>query len=89
MSACVLIDFLSLQIALRKTMTTVAELATVLQTVDTQLDKATTEILASIQALRDELANVTLSADAQTALDALTVKVQALDDITPDVIPTT
>lgn len=67
-----------------KIMTSVAELAATLASVDTQLDKATAEILKSIQDLRIELANVTIPPAAEAALALLQTKVQALDDITPD-----
>lgn len=73
---------------LRKIIMTQAELADHLTKVDDQLDKATAEILASVQALKDALAaagNTTPEVDA--ALARLDTSAQTLDDINPD--PTT
>lgn len=62
----------------------VSELSTALGNIATQLDKAQAEIVAEIAALKAALENVDLPADAQTALDNLSAKAQALDDLNPD-----
>jgi hypothetical protein len=70
----------------QKIMASQAEEAAILVAVDEKLDKATAEILAAIQGLKDALAaagNTTPEVDAATA--RLTTAAQALDDIVPDV----
>jgi peptidoglycan hydrolase CwlO-like protein len=70
---------------LNKIMATQAEQAAKLSAVADQLDKATAEILAAIQALKDAQANAgntTPEEDAATA--RLSTAAQALDDINPD-----
>ena len=62
----------------------ISELNGSLNALSTQLDKATGEIVAEIQTLKDALANVDIPADAKASLDALTAKAQALDDLNPD-----
>jgi seryl-tRNA synthetase len=69
-----------------KIMASQAEEAAKLQAFGDQLDKATAEILAAIQGLKDALAaagNTTPEVDAAT--DRLATAAQALDDIVPDV----
>jgi len=63
------------------------ELATTLAALDAQLGKAKDEIIAKIAELQAALTDVELPADAQAALDSLTAKVQALDDVVPDAAP--
>ena len=63
------------------------ELATTLAALDAQLGKAKDEIVAKIAELQFALTDVEIPADAQAALDSLTSKVQALDDVVPDVVP--
>ena len=70
--------------AVDKIMATVQELNTKLTAINAQLDKATAEIVDEINKLKAALNNVDLPADAQASLDALTTKVQALDDLNPD-----
>jgi hypothetical protein len=60
------------------------EVAGVMQGISDQLAKAKTEILGKIADLEAALTNVELPADATTAIDALKVGAQALDDIVPD-----
>jgi hypothetical protein len=62
----------------------VGDLATAINKIDDQLDKAQVEITGQIQALKDSLTNVELPAEATAALDRLTAAAQKLDDITPD-----
>jgi len=62
----------------------VSELAEKLNELNTKLDKATGEILAEVAALQAALLNVEIPTEAQDALDSLTAKVQALDDLNPD-----
>jgi phage shock protein A len=57
-----------------------AKLATILA----QLQKATAEIQAKIQALIDAASNADVTPELQTAIDDLTPAAQALDDIVPD-----
>jgi hypothetical protein len=62
----------------------VSELADKLTALDTQLGKAQAEINAEIDALKAALNNVEIPAAAQAAIDNLSAKVQALDDLNPD-----
>ena len=64
-------------------MTKLSELATILNGIDTKLDKAKDEILAQIAALEAALTDVEIPTDAQTALDNLSNVAQSLDDIVP------
>jgi ABC-type transporter Mla subunit MlaD len=66
-----------------------AELAAHLTAVDDQLDKATAEILAAIQALKDALANVQTTPEVDAAVARLDTAAQTLDDINPDPGPGT
>lgn len=52
--------------------------------VDKRLDEASTEILALIQSLKDQLANGTLTPEAEASLEALETKAAALADIVPN-----
>lgn len=52
--------------------------------VDKRLDEASTEILALIQSLKDQLANGTLTPEAEASLEALETKAASLADIVPD-----
>ena len=70
-----------------KTAMKLAELAAALTAIDTKLTKAQEEIIAEIQKLRDALNDVDLPAEATAALDALSAKAQALDDVVPDAPP--
>lgn len=73
---------------IRKIMATQAEQAAKLNAIADELDKAKTEIVSAIQALKDAQAaagNTTADEDAATArLDAVA---QALDAINPDATP--
>ena len=59
-----------------------------LDALNTQLAKATSEIVAEIAKLTAALGDVDIPADAQASLDTLTAKAQALDDLNPDTPPT-
>jgi hypothetical protein len=72
---------------IRRVIMTQAELAAHLTAVDDQLDKATAEILAAIQALKDALANAQTSPEVDAAVARLDAAAQALDDINPDTGP--
>lgn len=61
-----------------------SELANQLTNLTNQLSKATQEIQDEIQNLKDQLSDADISPEAQSALDSLTTKVQALDDLNPD-----
>ena len=76
---------------LEKIMATQAELATDLRSLKTQTDKIALEQstrfdaqTAAIQRLTDLLNAGTVTAEVQTALDALKTATQALDDTIPD-----
>lgn len=60
------------------------ELAAAIEAINTQLDKASTEIFDEIKTLTDSLGNVEIPQEAQDSLDRLKTKVQALDDLNPD-----
>jgi DNA repair exonuclease SbcCD ATPase subunit len=63
-----------------------AEEAAKLQAFGDQLDKATAEIVAAIQGLRDALADAgNTTPEVNAATDRLATAAQALDDIVPDV----
>ena len=69
-------------------MATQAELAARLSAVGDELDKATAEIVAAIQALKDALAaagGTTPEVDA--AVTRLEGGAKALDDLNPDAVP--
>lgn len=69
----------------QKIMATQSEEAAKLQAIGDQLDKATAEIVAAVQQLKDALAaagNTTPEVD--TATDRLSKAAQALDDLNPD-----
>lgn len=71
-----------------KIMATQAEEAAKLAAIGDKLDKASAEILAAIEELKNALAaagNTTPEVDAAT--ERLTTAAQALDDIVPDVPP--
>lgn len=73
-------------ITLEKLMTQVSELQGKLEAVNTQLAKASTEIVSAVQTLRDELAAAqVLTPGAEQALTNLQTVAQALDDLNPDV----
>ncbi len=57
--------------------------------VDANLDEASSELQAELQALRDALAaaQVTLPADAEASLSRVEAKSQALADIVPNAEP--
>jgi hypothetical protein len=74
------------ELLLGKIMTTVNELATKLEAINTQLAKASQEIVAQVLALQLALADVTLTPEAEAALDNLAVVAQSLDDLNPDVV---
>lgn len=61
-----------------------AQLAAAIAAIDTRLTEAQTEITAEIQKLKDALSDVEVPAEAQAALDAITVKSAALADIVPN-----
>jgi hypothetical protein len=58
-----------------------------LDALNAQLDKVTAEILAEVKTLEDKLSSQDISPEAQASLDTLKAKVQALDDLNPDVAP--
>ncbi len=74
------------ELLLGKIMTTVNELAVKLEAVNVQLAKASQEIVAQVLALQLALADVTLTPEAEAALENLAVVAQALDDLNPDVV---
>ena len=74
------------ELLLGKIMTTVNELAAKLEAVNVQLVKASQEIVAQVLALQLALADVTLTPEAEAALDNLAVVAQSLDDLNPDVV---
>jgi hypothetical protein len=61
-----------------------SQLATALQSVDGKLTEASTEIIALIQTLRDQLGDVEIPADAEATLTAITTKATALADVVPN-----
>lgn len=65
-------------------MAKLSDLEAQLTAINSQIDKATTEITTEIANLEAQLTNVDLPAGAQAALDSLKAKVQALDDLNPD-----
>lgn len=68
-------------------MTKVNDVATQLQNIVAQLNKAKEEIITRVTELQTALQNVELPADAETALANLSVAAQALDDLNPDPQP--
>lgn len=58
-------------------------------TVETKLNEASTEIVAEIQRLRDELAAAQLTPEAEAILERLETKAGELADIVPNVEPPT
>lgn len=68
-------------------MTQVNDLATQLQNINAQLNKAKEEIVNRVAELQTALQNVQLPADAEAALASLAVAAQALDDLNPDPEP--
>jgi hypothetical protein len=64
--------------------TKVIDLAATLTALGAQLDKAKTEIVTEIQALKTALDTAEIPAEAQASLDKLTTLAQALDDLNPD-----
>ena len=67
-----------------RTMVTVNELAASLKTINEQLAKSKSEIVARVDALENALKNTEIPAEAQEALDELRGTAQALDDLNPD-----
>lgn len=61
-----------------------SQLTAQLQTVDAQLTKAKAEILGRLDELQAALADVEVPLDAATAITALAMTAQGLDDIVPD-----
>ncbi len=70
-------------------MTNINELFTILSQLDNQLSIAKDEILLKIENLEDALQNVSLTPEAEEALDSLRTTIQLLDDIVPTVEETT
>lgn len=62
----------------------ITEATAKLNSLGDQLEKASTEILKEIETLKAATVNVQLPAEAEAAIDRLTAKAQALDDINPD-----
>jgi uncharacterized protein YdeI (YjbR/CyaY-like superfamily) len=65
-------------------MTTVTELSTKLDAINTQLARAATEIQDQIAALKDALANTEIPAEAEAALANIEVIAGWLDGLNPD-----
>jgi len=65
-------------------MTSDATNAAKIDAVNTQLVKATGEIVAQVQALKDALANQDTTPETDAALAKLVATAQALDDLNPD-----
>lgn len=69
-------------------MTSMTELETKLNDINLQLTKASAEIQAEVQSLKDIIAaGGQLTPDAEAALANLTSIAQALDDMNPDAAP--
>lgn len=64
-----------------------AQLLARLNALSDQLDKASTEIVNEIQALKDALVNVEVPQEVTDKVDSLLVKAQALDDLNADPPP--
>lgn len=72
---------------LERIMTKLSELPAALEAVSTHLDKVTTEVTGlktEFQEFKDQVANQDLSPEAQAALDKVTARVQALDELNED-----
>lgn len=65
-----------------------SDLQAKLDALKVQLDKTKAEILAEVENLKKQLADVELPEGATASLEALTGKVQELDDLNPDAAPT-
>ena len=63
------------------------ELATQLNGLAAQLDKASGEIVAKIDELETALVDTEIPDEAAVMLEELKIKAQALDDIVPDAVP--
>jgi len=74
------------ELLLGKIMTTVNELATRLEAINTQLARAAVEIQDQIAALKAALADVPLSPEAEAALANIEVVAGWLDAQNPDVV---
>jgi hypothetical protein len=68
----------------KETTMKLAELATSLASIKTELEKVKVEILTKIDSLNAALADVEVPAEAAQALADVTVAAKALDDIVPD-----
>jgi len=78
-------DFKTLNLKLDKLIMKVSELAAVLEAVRSQIKKASTEIMAKIEALSSS--DPDLSPEALAALSDIKASAKALDDIVPDAVP--
>lgn len=67
----------------------VSELAGALESIETQLGKAKTEIVAEIKTLQDALADVDVPANAEASIGRLKGLAQGLDDLNVDPAPPT
>jgi hypothetical protein len=52
--------------------------------VSAKLDEASSELLAEIQNLKDQLANTQLTPEAEASLEAVETKANALADVVPN-----
>ena len=64
-------------------MAKISELPGILSALVVGVDK----IIEEVQALKDGLGDTEIPAEAQTHLDNLTARLQALDDLNPDATP--
>ena len=84
---CCAVKLQQILIEIGELMTSVSELSVKLDAISAQLGKASMEIQAEVQTLKDQLANVgQLTPEAEASLANLMTVAQALDDLNPDAV---